>query len=257
MMKKVTALIGSNRKQGTYEAVRQFGESLKSRADIDFEIVFCKDYQMEYCRGCKRCFDQGEGNCPTRGDRDRLIEKIAESDGIILAAPNYAFQVPAVIKNALDHLAFLFHRPRFFGKTCTAVVTQGFFGGRTMIRYLSTMGQNLGFRVTRGCVLQGLEPLSETARKQNARVIERAAARFARALSRPAYPAPSLYRLMMFRLSRTMLRHQDASCFDRRYFQEKGWLTSDYYYETNLGFLKKWVGRLFDLLGRWIARIAA
>jgi len=256
-MKKVTAFIGSNRKGSTYRAVRQFEEKLKARADIDFEIVFFKDYDLEYCRGCKLCFDRGEDRCPVKGDRDQLIVKIDESDGIIFAAPNYAFQVPAVMKNALDHLAFVFHRPRFFRKTFTSIVTQGFFGGRPIAKYLANMGQNLGFTPVGGCILQTApEPLSGAIRKRNDRGIERSAARFARTLARPAAPAPSLFRLMIFRISRNRLRRMGPAYFDYLYYQEKGWFTSDYYYETSLGPFMKLAGRFFDLLGRWMAKIA-
>ena len=256
-MKKVTAFIGSNRKGSTYTAVRQFEQKIRSHADIDFEIVFLQDYQMEYCRGCKLCFDRGEDRCPVRGDRDQLIAKIDESDGIIFAAPNYAFQVPAVMKNALDHLAFIFHRPRFFGKTYTTIVTQGFFGGRPIARYLADMGQNLGFTPVGGCILPTApEPLSGAILKRNERGIDRAAARFLRMLKRPHAPVPSLFRLMIFRISRNRLQHMGPAYFDYLYYQEQGWFASDYYYETALGPFKKLAGRLFDLLGRWMARLA-
>lgn len=253
-MKKVTVFIGSNRKGSTYDAVRQFERVLGPRADI--EIVFLKEYELDYCRGCKLCFDRGEDCCPVKGDRDKMIAKIDESDGIVFAAPNYAFQVPAVMKNVLDHLAFVFHRPRFFGKTYTSIVTQGFFGGRPIAKYLANMGQNLGFTPVKGCILQTLEPISESARKRNDRAIDRSAARFMRALQRPAAPAPSLFRLMIFRISRNRLRHMGPAYFDYQYYQEKGWFTSDYYYETALGPFKRLTGRLFDLLGRWMARLA-
>ena len=256
-MKKVTAFIGSNRKGSTYRAVRQFGEILASCADIDFETVFLRDYRLDYCRGCKLCFDRGEGHCPVQGDRDLLIAKIDESDGVVFAAPNYAFQIPAVMKNALDHLAFIFHRPRFFGKTFTSVVTQGFFGGRQIAKYLANMGENLGCAPVKGCVLQTApEPLSGASLKRNERAIDRAAGRFLRALRRPSHPAPSLFRLMIFRIARNRLQHMGEAYFDYLYYQEKGWFTSDYYYETALGPFKKCAGRLFDLMGRWIARLA-
>jgi len=41
-MKKVTAFIGSQRKQATYEAVREFEKNLKTYTEIDFEYVFLK-----------------------------------------------------------------------------------------------------------------------------------------------------------------------------------------------------------------------
>ena len=135
-MKKVTAFIGTQSKKATYQAVQEFEKNLKQCGEIDFEYVFLSDYHLEFCRGCKLCFNKGEEYCPLKDDRDVLLEKIAHSDGIILATPNYAFQVSARMKNFLDRLAFIDHRPRFFGKTCTAIVIQGFYGGGDILKYL-------------------------------------------------------------------------------------------------------------------------
>jgi len=46
-MKRVTAFIGSARKQATYEAVREFERNLNSYSEIEFEYVFLKDHQLE------------------------------------------------------------------------------------------------------------------------------------------------------------------------------------------------------------------
>ena len=52
------------------------------------------------------------------------------SDAVVFASPNYSFQVSAIMKLFLDRLGFVFHRPRFHGKTSTSIVVQGIFGGR-------------------------------------------------------------------------------------------------------------------------------
>jgi hypothetical protein len=38
----------------------------------------------------------------------------------------------------------------------------------------------------------------------------------------------------------------DETNFDYRYYRNKGWFESDYYYPTRLGPLKKTAGRLID-----------
>lgn len=254
-MKKVTAFIGSQRKQATYEAVREFEKNLKSYAEIDFEYVFLKDYRLEYCRGCKLCFDKGEEYCPIRDDRDLQIEKINKSDGVIFATPNYSFHVSAAMKNLLDRLAFVFHRPRFFGKAFTSIVTQGIFGGGSIVKYLGNMGENFGFRVAKGCVLKTLGPITEAAQKKNMHEIKNASARFYRELMRPSLPVPSFFRLMLFRMSRTSLKSMlNDDYYDYRYYKEKGWFESDYYYDTSMGPIKKIMGRFFDFLGRQMVK---
>lgn len=254
-MKKVTAFIGSARKQATYEAVREFEKNLKSYTEIDFEYVFLKDYRLDYCRGCKLCFDKGEEFCPIGDDRDLLIDKINNSDGVVFATPNYSFHVSASMKNLLDRLAFVFHRPRFFGKAFTAIVTQGIFGGGSIVKYLDNMGENFGFRVAKGCVLKTLEPITKAAQEKNIHEIKKASVRFYSELMRPVLPPPSFFRLMMFRMSRISMKAMlnDEYC-DYRHYKEKGWFESDYYYDVSLSPIKKLAGRIFDFMGRLMSR---
>lgn len=254
-MKKVTAFIGTSSRKATYQATQEFERSLRQRTDVEFEYVFLDDYHLEYCRGCKVCFDKGEENCPLKDDRDVLLEKMESSDGVILATPNYSFHVTARMKNLLDRLAFVFHRPRFFGKTLTAIVTQGFFGGGSIRKYLEDMGENFGFHVTRGSCVTTLEPTTERQQKKLAREIELSSERFYRGLMRQAPPPPSLFRLMLFRVSRTNLMViLDEKYRDYNHYREKGWFESDFYYDTSLGPAKKLAGYLFDFLGRQMAK---
>ncbi len=87
-MKKVTAFIGTARKEHTYYAVQRFLEGLKTQGGVDCEIVALTDYRIETCRGCKNCFRRGEEFCPLKDDRDALIAKMTASDGAVFATPN-------------------------------------------------------------------------------------------------------------------------------------------------------------------------
>lgn len=250
-MKKIIVFIGSARKKATYEGACEFEKNLKLYTEVAFEYVFLKDYHLDFCKGCKLCFDKGEEFCPLQDDRDLLIDKINQSDGVIFATPNYSFHVSASMKNLLDRIAFVLHRPRFFGKTFTSIVTQGIYGGNSIIKYLDNIGRNLGFTVTRGCVLNTLEPVTKADQEKNATEIKRAAARYYRELTHSNPPAPSFFRLMMFRLSRSCIKAMlsDEYC-DYRHYKEKGWFESDYYYQVSLNLTKKLAGRFFDFIGR-------
>ncbi len=255
-MKKIVAFMGTARKKATWQAVQQLEAGLKQYAEYDFEYVFLDDYRLEFCRGCKLCLDKGQEFCPLQDDRDILLRKMEQADGVIFATPNYAFQVSARMKNLLDRFAYVFHRPAFFGKVCTAIVTQGAFGGKGIAKYLQAMGVNFGFTVSKGAWMTTLEPMTQNQQAQMRRKVGRAAARFHHALTRSVLPSPSLFRLMMFRITRTVLKRFDLKFRDYYYYQEKGWLESDYYYAASLGPVKKAAGLLFDFLGRLIARQA-
>jgi len=252
-MKKVTAFIGTQTRKATYQAVQEFEKDLKQYGEIDFEYVFLSDYHLEFCRGCKLCFDKGEEYCPLKDDRDVLLKKMEHSDGIIFATPNYAFQLSARMKNFFDRTAFIDHRPRFFGKTCTAIVTQGIGRGGDILKYLSFAGENLGFHVSKGCCANTLEPMTELQQKKLIQKVKKASARFYKQLLRPT-PPPSFFRLMMFRMTRPLIKSAGEKYRDYHYYKEKGWFEADYYYPASLGLPKRLAGYLFDFIGRQMVK---
>jgi multimeric flavodoxin WrbA len=254
-VKRVTAFVGSPRKKHTHDAVVQFLGNLQSMGDIEYEIVRLSDYRLQVCRGCKVCCDKGEEYCPLKDDRDVLIEKMMASDGVVFASPNYSFQVSAIMKTFLDRLGFAFHRPRFFGKTYTSIVTQGIYGGDKIVDYLDFVGNGLGFNTVKGSCITTLEPMTEKQQHKIDRVLVRQARRYYARLEKPGYPMPSLFRLMIFRMSRTSMKLElDEGFRDYTYYADKGWFESDYYYPTRLGVLKKGAGKLFDWVSARMTR---
>jgi multimeric flavodoxin WrbA len=249
--KKVTVFVGTAHKGGaTYKAASRFLENLETFGDVRGEIVGLSDYNIGVCRGCKTCFDRGEERCPLKDDRDLLIEKMTASDGVVFASPNYTWQVSAVMKIFLDRLAFLCHRPRFHGKTSTCIVVQGIYRGGKIVDYLEFVGGSLGFDVVKGSCIRTLEPMDDKAFAKMERTLAKQSRRFHARLLRALYPAPSLFGLMMFRMSRTSMKLMLAEDkHDFVYYRDQGWFESDYYYPTHLSPLKKAAGVFFD----WIA----
>ena len=248
---KVTAFIGSARKKHTYNATEQFLKKMQSLGDIEYEIVRLSDHRLEVCKGCKQCCDKGGEFCPLKDDRDKLIEKMINSDGIIFASPTYTFQVSGLMKIFLDRLAFLCHRPRFFGKTFTCIAVQGMHGGKDIVKYLEFVGDVLGFNIVKGCCITTLEPVTEKGQIKIDKIIDKQSKRFYSTLIKKEYPTPSLFKLMIFRMSRSSMKIMlNESYRDYNYYMEKGWFESDYYYPVKLNPLKKLIGKLFDMIAR-------
>ncbi len=247
-MKSVTAFVGNARQRSfTYAAARQFLDNLRSFGDVQGEIVSLSDYNLGVCRGCKACFVRGEERCPLKDDRDLLIEKMMASDGVVFASPNYSFQVSAIMKIFLDRLGFVFHRPRFHGKSFTAIVVQGIYGGGKVVDYLEFVGAGLGFNVVKGSCITVLEPMVDKERRKMDGTLARHSRRFHERLLKPGYPTPSIFRLMAFRMSRTSIeRTLGDDNRDHTYYRDQGWYGSDYYYPTRLGPFKKAIGAAFD-----------
>ena len=190
-----------------------------------------------------------------KDDRDMLIEKMMASDGVVLASPNYSFQVSGLMKTFLDRLGFAFHRPRFFGKTFTSIVTQGIYGGNKIVDYLDFVGYGLGFNTVKGSCLGTMDPITEKQQRKIDRVLAAQARRYYARLEKPAYPSPTLLSLFIFRFGRTKIRLElDDRSRDYTYYTDKGWFESDFYYPTRLGVLMKGAGKLFDSLSASMLR---
>jgi multimeric flavodoxin WrbA len=246
---KVTAFVGSARKKHTFNDTELFLLKLQSLGDIEYEIVSLSDYDLKICKGCMLCLNKGEELCPLKDDRDKLIEKMNNSDGIIFSSPNYSFNVSGLMKIFLDRLGYIFHRPRFFGKACTSIVVQGFYRGNKIIDYFNFMAAGLGFNVVNGNCLNSLEPMTEKDQKKIDRIIEKQSQKFYSTLIKKENPIPTIFKLMIFRMSRTSVKLLlNESWRDYTYYKNNGWFESDYYYPTQLNPLKKMLGNLFDFL---------
>jgi multimeric flavodoxin WrbA len=244
---KVVAFVGSARKQHTYHAAEQFLANLQALGDIDCEIVQLSDYHLEICRGCKRCLDRGEELCPLTDDRDVLINKMLEADGVVFASPVYSFQVSALTKVFLDRLGFVFHRPRFFGKAFTSIAVQGIYGGPKAVEYLDFIGEALGVNTVKGSCITSMEPMTPKMEQKTAKILRKQSEAFYQRLLDPTPPVPTFFKLMVFRMGRTSIKLiLDDTWRDYTYYRDHDWFESDYYYPTRLGLPKKLVGGFFD-----------
>jgi len=249
-MKKVTAFIGSARKKGTYLAIQEFEKNLKQYGDIDFEYVFLNDYHLEFCNGCKLCFDKGEQFCPYTDDRNVLIEKMVQSDGVIFASPSYAFQVSGRMKNFIDRIAFIYHRPRFFKKTFTTIGVQFIPFGKQIQKYLEGVGNNLGFDVLVGTTIITPEPIPEKQLIKLKSKIANLSVLFYKRLNNRKSISPSLFDIVKFRMTRSGLQSSDLKLYDYDYYKNMGWFQTDYYYDIHLNLFQKAIGVFSDYLGR-------
>lgn len=252
---KVTAFIGSGRKRHSYNASEKFLQNLHALGNVEYELVRLSEYNLGTCKGCRVCFDKGEEYCPFKDDRDKLAEKMKNSDGVIFASPNYSFQVSSLMKIFIDRLAYTFHRPSFFGKTFTSIVVQGIGKGEEIVKYLDFIGKGMGFNIVKGCCIKTLEPMTEKAQRDFDRIIDQQSKRYYSQLVKREYPSPSLWWLMVFRMGRTSMHKMlDENWRDYTYYRDKGWFESDYFYPVKLNPFKKLTGKIFDKLALQIIR---
>ncbi|MFW9965898.1 MAG: flavodoxin family protein [Candidatus Thorarchaeota archaeon] len=71
-------------------------------ADGKTEILDIVDLQIRHCTGCDACVRKKP--CPEseHDDMPRIEEKLAQANGIIIAAPSYFTSVPGILKDLID-----------------------------------------------------------------------------------------------------------------------------------------------------------
>ncbi len=254
-MKKVTAFVGSARKKNTYQAIVQFMDNLQALGEVETEIVVLSNYRLGICRGCQLCVNKGESFCPLKDDRDVLMDKISASDGVVFATPNYAWNMSGIMKVFLDRFGFAIHRPRFFGKTFTSIVTQAMGRGDKIVDYLDFTAFTLGFNTLKGITITGFDPKTEKQQQKCERDLSELSKRFYALMTKSTFPVPTWSQLLGFRMSRTMIMRVEPGMIDRQYFADKGWFESDYYYPTKLGLLKRAAGSLADRMAPVVQKL--
>jgi multimeric flavodoxin WrbA len=253
--KKIIAIIASPRKKETWAITHAFADQLNRRVPCEVEYVFLKEMNVQPCRGCFVCLTKGDEFCPLKDDREMLVMKMQQADGVIFATPNYSLQVSAIMKNFLDRIAYTLHRPCFFSVKCTAIVTQGAIGAKKILGYFKDVAAFTGFEYVPGMGVTAVTPRTAAEQTRIDRAIRDTAGRFARALQNTTAAHPTLMQVSAFRMIRSMYRTTpDDSLKDVRYYRGNGWFTSGYFYPVRLSFFQSILGWLIDRYGARFAR---
>jgi len=102
MAKKLLALLGSPHKDGASGKMIKYVLQIAEQQGWNVEFVNLYDQNVGYCSGCRICIKTG--NCVQKDDIHRIGRLIKECDMVVLAAPVYWANVPAVVKNIFDRL---------------------------------------------------------------------------------------------------------------------------------------------------------
>ena len=100
--KKLLALLGSPHKNGSTAAMLDCAVKAAAAAGWDVTRVHLYDRNIAFCKGCRACTDTGR--CLIEDDIQELAVQIQTCSLVVLAAPTYWANIPAVVKNLFDRL---------------------------------------------------------------------------------------------------------------------------------------------------------
>ena len=104
---------------------------------FDIEHIYIAEKSIEYCVGCALCMEKGK--CWIDDDHRRIVRKMLDADGVILASPVYFFHVTAQMKTFIDRSLAYGHKPRKTWKPGLAVCVSAGQGETDTGAYLSNL----------------------------------------------------------------------------------------------------------------------
>jgi multimeric flavodoxin WrbA len=253
---KVLALIGSDRKNGnTARIIEMFEAQMQafaknSKLPFEFESFYIGNFSIKPCRGCRVCFDQGEEACPLRDDIPLIRTKMDVADVLLVASPVYVNDVSGLIKNWMDRLAYLCHRPAMDGKCAYAIATVG--GGsfrhalHTMNTALLTWGYHLAGQA--GFKMGALAPTDQWPNYQTE--VKKMSEKLIQSVKEKAPLNPAFISLLAFRVQQLTWQNEKPGTLDYVYWRSMGWLEPkcSFYFNHNSGKVKNTLAHLSGTL---------
>ncbi len=230
---KIMILTGSYRKQGnTASAAGILSDALQGADDGEVETIPLAYRDVRPCRGCRLCFDEGEGACPHDDDVLSIRAKMREVDAVIAASPIYVDDVSGTMKTWIDRMAFVCHRPEFGGKCSYFITTSAGSPAGHAFRTLGNAFRTWGFHGV------GQLALNTGARMEHSEIEARygeklsgAAEKIVRAIRERHFENPSFFSLMTFKIQQAVWQGAEPGSLDYAHWKDRGWLDAgcDFY----------------------------
>jgi len=109
------------------------------------EIADITRMNIKFCTGCMIC--RKTGTCPLPDEYNGLLDKITESDGIVISSPNYLSHVSAQLKMLLDRSVNIQHEQMLEGKYGFAIMAAG-GSDNIPLDYMTTFLKESGAMIT-------------------------------------------------------------------------------------------------------------
>jgi multimeric flavodoxin WrbA len=229
---KILAICGSPRKGGTYKILNLIKDKY---TDIDYEILMLKDCNLKDCYGCYACINLGPDKCPLKDDRDKILKKMEDADGVIFATPTNTRHVSVLMKKFMDKLGYIAHRPYFFDNYAMFIATCKGFGADLATDYMSSNIGQYGFNVVSSLNLF-ISTKSDKETKFNTEQTLQAFDNFISEIKKGERYKPKFGNLVYFKIFKAISElNKKEGIADYEYYKDK----TDYYYDIELSLFQK------------------
>lgn len=220
---------GSPRKKNTWAVVEQ----VKTNLNGEFDEIHLAKEKIPMCVGCYNCILKGEKYCPHFDKVNPIVERIKKADAIIMTSPVYAMNVTALLKNFLDHTAYLFHRPVCFTKKAMVIVTTAGAGHKKCAKYIDETLRHWGVnKVYKYAVACGGKDFLDK------KAIDKIAVKFSKDVESKKMHSPKLNDVIFFDVWKAMAFKDNPIEADKEFWFETGLVNYDFSPDVKLGIFK-------------------
>jgi multimeric flavodoxin WrbA len=195
-------------------------EGCKASAnDVHTETIQLSELKIDFCRHCEDCH-RDILHCPIKDDVHIILNSILESDGIILATPNYINQVTASMKALFDRSSHFIHCKRILNKYVAGVVSSGSGNDEGVLNYIKFYANICGAQYSGGVSTR--EPASKEIMAEAFQLGKRL---FSDILEEKVFPEQTkIIEASREHFKRLVCRRKEDWKQEYEYWQNKGWL---------------------------------
>lgn len=230
-MIKMTVIHGQLHKGSTYNITQQLIDKISGQEKEVYEYFMPSD-GPDYCIGCYRCFDEGEGKCPHAEKVQRIVKSMEKSDIIIINSPTYCFGMTGQLKTLFDHFGYMWlsHRPNevMFNKIGIVISTAAGAGASKVSKALEQQMFWLGipkvYKYSKNVNAANWEMVPSNIKKSIKDDVSKLSKKVESKVGKPR----SNFRLQfIFNIMRMMQKSNDWNMIDQNHWKKNGWLDKE------------------------------
>lgn len=107
MSKKVVAIVGSYRKEGTIDTAVEAILAGAREKGAATHTIYLTEQHIEFCRNCRTCAQtpgMERGKCPQQDDMEPILQEIEAADGVVLGSPVNCGNVTAIFRRFMERM---------------------------------------------------------------------------------------------------------------------------------------------------------
>lgn len=159
IQKKITIISGSPRKEKSLSLKRAI--ELAEKTGYPYTIFSAADWNVQPCRGCGKCFLEGQCVMEEADDMGRILESLKDSLAVIYVSPVYVGTVTGQMKLLIDRLAVQHHLLPLIGIPAVSVAVANSNHLKETVSYLTKSLELMGASVVNSLEIASVLPYDE------------------------------------------------------------------------------------------------